>query len=174
MLPALVARPVAAGKKMGTVTRRRIRIGAYGVCLRDGEVLLARFVVRAGSTAYWTLPGGGVEHGEDPFDGVVREFREETGYDVAVEGLLGVDTRLRLTEHGTSLHNLGIFYRVSVVGGELTHEVDGSTDLAAWVPLAEVPELDRSVLVDLGLQLARTSPPTGHVAPIEIGGRLKD
>ena len=27
----------------------------------------------------WTLPGGGLDHGEDPRDAVVREIHEETG-----------------------------------------------------------------------------------------------
>ncbi|MGH8924396.1 MAG: NUDIX hydrolase [Acidimicrobiia bacterium] len=28
---------------------------------------------------YWTLPGGGLDWGEDPSDGLRREFFEETG-----------------------------------------------------------------------------------------------
>jgi ADP-ribose pyrophosphatase YjhB (NUDIX family) len=156
------------------MTRRGVRVGAYGVCIRDERVLLARFVVPEGHDAWWTLPGGGIEHGEDPVAGVVREFREETGFQIRVDNLLGVDTRVRTTDHGTSLHNLGVFYRVTIVGGELTHELDGSTDLAAWVPLADVASLDRSMLVDLGLTFERTNPPDGHIDPIEVGGHLID
>jgi 8-oxo-dGTP diphosphatase len=40
-----------------------------------------------------------------------------------------------------------------VIGGELRHEVGGSTDLAAWVPLDEVPGLHRLPFVDVGLDL---------------------
>jgi len=36
--------------------------------------------------------GGKVEHAEDPFDAVIREVAEETGFE-AVERLLGVDSR---------------------------------------------------------------------------------
>src|SRR5690349_7247538 len=110
------------------------RLAAYAVCLRPGsrdgdEILLARWVSRDRTDRHWTLPGGKVEHGEDPIDGVVREVKEETGYDVEVEALLGVDSRQPRPDH----HNIGIYYLVRIVGGELRHETDGSTDLAEWV-----------------------------------------
>lgn len=38
----------------------------------------------------WTVPGGRLEEGEAPEDGVVREFFEETGYHVSVERLVGI------------------------------------------------------------------------------------
>lgn len=38
----------------------------------------------------WTLPGGGLEHGEDPLAGVVREVHEETGYHIDPGALIGV------------------------------------------------------------------------------------
>jgi ADP-ribose pyrophosphatase YjhB (NUDIX family) len=68
------------------------RLAAYAVCIEDERVLLARHVPPAGESN-WTLPGGRVEHGEDPFDAVIREVAEETGCDAVVERLLGVDAR---------------------------------------------------------------------------------
>ena len=38
------------------------------------------------------MPGGGVELDETVEEGCVREVREETGYDVVLGDLLGVDT----------------------------------------------------------------------------------
>jgi 8-oxo-dGTP diphosphatase len=69
------------------------RLAAYAVCIQDSQVLLARWVSPTGESS-WTLPGGGVEHGEDPFDTVVREVAEETGCDAVVDRLLGVDSRI--------------------------------------------------------------------------------
>src|SRR4051794_34109409 len=66
------------------------RVGAYAVVVRDGHVLLALWNEPAVPT--WTLPGGGVELDESTEEGAVREVREETGYDVALGALLGVDT----------------------------------------------------------------------------------
>ena len=153
-----------------------LRLAAYAVCIENGRVLLARSVSAIhGST--WTLPGGRVEQGEDPFDAVIREVAEETGCEGLVDRLLGVDSRVipaadrlpGLPDH----QNVGIFYRVRVVGGKLRPEPNGETAEPVWTPIPEVACLRRSSLVDIGLHLARTRPTTGHVTPVGIGGLIQ-
>lgn len=153
------------------------RLAAYAVCVQDGCVLLARHVSPKGETT-WTLPGGRVEHGEDPFDAVVREVTEETGCEALVERLLGVDSRVvpaaeRRLPGPLPHQNVGIFYRVRITGGELRPEPNGETAESVWTPIADVAHLRRSSLVDVGLALARTMPATGHVAPVPVGGLVQ-
>ncbi|GAB2743722.1 hypothetical protein GCM10027072_44710 [Streptomyces bullii] len=144
-------------------------MAAYAVCVRDGQILLARWVARDG-TRRWTLPGGGMEHGEDPYDTVVREGEEETGYAVDPVALLGVDSVKRLYPRRfgapADLHGLRLFYEARITGGELRYETDGSTDMAAWHDLAAVPDLDRAGLVDVGLRLWRERPAVGRVTDL--------
>lgn len=153
------------------------RLAAYAVCREGGRVLLARHVSPRGGSN-WTLPGGGVEHAEDPIDTVIREVAEETGCDAVVERLLGVDSRVipaadrpspGLPEH----QNVGIFYQVRITGGRLRPEPTGDIAESVWTPLTGVAHLRRSSLVDTGLTLARTRPPTGHVSPIPLGGLIQ-
>jgi 8-oxo-dGTP diphosphatase len=132
--------------------RKRVRAAAYAVCVRDGAVLLAGGIEPDGSTE-WTLPGGGLDHGEQPAAAAVREVAEETGYAVRLDALLTVDAVRVRTHHVPpyDLHAVRIVYAGTVVGGDLRFEVGGSTDRAAWVPLTEVPALVRSDVIDVGL-----------------------
>ncbi|GGV32711.1 hypothetical protein GCM10010277_17390 [Streptomyces longisporoflavus] len=145
---------------------KELRVAAYAVCVRNGQLLLARWVAGDGSKR-WTLPGGGMDHGEDPYDTVIREADEETGYAIEPVALLGVDSLRRRYPRKlgalADFHGLRIVYEGRIVGGELRHEQDGSTDLAAWHALDAVPGLDRVGLVDIGLDLWRTRPVDGHL-----------
>jgi ADP-ribose pyrophosphatase YjhB (NUDIX family) len=147
--------------------RRKLRVAAYAVCVRDGQILLARSPAPDG-TPEWVLPGGGMEHGEDPYDTVRREVAEETGYRIEVTGLLGVDSSRRVFPSGRPLrrtdhHGLRIVYEGEVTGGELRYEIGGSTDFAAWQDLDAVPGLTRVRLVDTALRLWRERPPHGRL-----------
>ncbi|MGI9002152.1 MAG: NUDIX hydrolase [Pseudonocardia sp.] len=135
---------------------RELRVGAYVVCVQDGSVLLVRFS-RSGR---WTLPGGGIDHGERPEDAAVREVEEETGHRIELGSLIGIDSARWSTERAgapVDFHAVRVLYLGEVVGGTLRDEADGSSDRAAWVPLADVAALDRVGLVDIGLAAAGTS-----------------
>lgn len=149
------------------------RLAAYAVCIEDGQVLLAHHV-----SGNWTLPGGRVEHAEDPFGAVIREVAEETGCDAVVEQLLGVDSRVipaaeRAVPGGPEHQNVGIFYRVRITAGQPRPEPNGDTLESVWTPIPDVAALRRSSLVDIGLALARTEPPTGHVGPVPVDGLIQ-
>jgi 8-oxo-dGTP diphosphatase len=60
--------------------RRVTRVAAYALCVRDQRILLCRIADGSWSgVGQWTLPGGGLEFGEAPRDGALRELAEETG-----------------------------------------------------------------------------------------------
>jgi 8-oxo-dGTP diphosphatase len=159
------------------MTEQLPRLAAYGICLRQDRVLLARYVSPDGAHRYWTLPGGEVDHGEDPCDAVVRELDEETGYTVAVERLLGLNSQVHPVDWGSQaeaeLHRVSVIYRVQITGGTLRAETGGSTDLAAWIPVGELPGLERAVIIDIALELQRHRPPSGHLDPVPVDGLLR-
>lgn len=135
-----------------------LRVAAYAIITDEtGRLLLAHW--NEGRHRAWTLPGGGLEAGEDPVHAVRREIREETGYRAGVGDLLGIHSRVipagrRIAESTEPLHTLRIVYRAKVTGGALRDEVDGSTDEARWFALSEVRTLRRVKLVDIALAWA--------------------
>jgi 8-oxo-dGTP diphosphatase len=143
-------------------TIKRQRVAAYAVCRRADQILLARYVAEDGGR-HWTLPGGGVEHGEDPYDAVQREVEEETGYQARIDRLLGVSSRV-VDFPDAEQHVVAIYYRAEITAGELRNETAGSTDLAAWVDLAAVQDLERAPVIDIALELDSSTPLSGHTA----------
>ena len=140
-----------AGRAPGR--RRRLpevqRVGAYAVILRgEGErtsILLSRLAESVTSDQLWTLPGGGLDHGEDPRDAVVREVYEETGLPVTVGETARVYSvhQARAWRFGRRVdaHSLRIVYDGWVphdAPDPHTTEIGGSTAEAAWILLDDV------------------------------------
>lgn len=122
----------------------QMRLAAYALLVdtaHDGSerILLSWWNGEGVGTPGWSLPGGGVEFEEQPDVGLVREVKEETGFDIAVGPLITVHTWSN--PHGRPDRPLPfkavrVLYAATITGGELgTLEVGGSTDRAAWIPI---------------------------------------
>jgi ADP-ribose pyrophosphatase YjhB (NUDIX family) len=128
---------------------RRQRVAAYGVLTKGSSLLLTRLAPHVAFQG-WTLPGGGVEHGEDPRAALRREVYEEAGLHVTVGRVLDVHsthfTGARPDGMVEDYHGLHLIFAAALLA-ESFHvepsvvEVDGSTDLAAWVELDEVADM---------------------------------
>lgn len=122
---------------------RRQRLAVKAVIRRDDTILLARLSSYAVESGRWTLPGGGVDHGESPEEALVREIREETGLTATPGMLLGVNDK-HLTGNAPDgrledFHAVNLVYAAQVADGEpRVEEVEGTTDAVAWVPLADI------------------------------------
>ncbi len=63
------------------ITQAKFTVSAAAIITNDqGEVLLLNHVIRPKSG--WGLPGGFIEHGEQPDEGIRREIKEETGIEM--------------------------------------------------------------------------------------------
>ena len=141
------------------------RVAAYALCVHGDAILLSRIAPGFTSDAdgMWTLPGGGIEFGEDPRDAALRELTEETGLVGKIIELAGVSSwagRFNHPEDGvlTDFHGIRVIYRVAVTGGELANEVGGSSDEAAWVPRSDLSTLPLVELAAEGVRLAFGEP----------------
>ena len=94
---------------------------------------------RAAHPGAWTLPGGGIDHGEAPVAALAREVAEECGVECEVGDLLGVhDAHFSGTAPSgrwEDYHGVHLVFAATVADDAEPRvvEVGGTTDAVAWV-----------------------------------------
>ena len=121
----------------------RQRLAAYALVRRDDAVLLTRNSARGPHPGTWSLPGGGVDHGERPAAAVAREVAEESGLTATVGELLGVhDEHFTGTApHGREedFHGVHLVFAATVADGEpVVRDPEGTTDAVAWTSVSDI------------------------------------
>jgi 8-oxo-dGTP pyrophosphatase MutT (NUDIX family) len=99
----------------------------------DGvEVILAARRTRRGELA-WGLAKGGIEPDESAEEAAVREVREETGIEAAIEESLG-DTRYFYVWEDVRVRKTVHFFLMRATGGDVNDRDDEMEDVR-WFPL---------------------------------------
>jgi mutator protein MutT len=122
--------------KCGFTTYAHSKPTASGVVVdNQGRVLLA---MRAKDpfAGKWDLPGGFLEEGEHPLDGMKRELREEAGIEIGDERLLGIWMD-RYEYRGRVVATLNIYYVARLEEG--TPEAADDVAEFRWFVRDEVP-----------------------------------
>lgn len=101
----------------------------------DGRVLMVRERVDGA----WSLPGGWADVGESLAEGAVREVREESGYEVVVDRLLGLYERERWSHPPVPFFTLKAVLAAHVVGG--APATSSETDEVGWFARGALPPL---------------------------------
>ncbi len=124
---------------MGREYPLRPIVGVGAIIIEDENVL----IVRRGQPpkmGAWSIPGGGVDLGEDLEQACMREVREETGLEVEILSEGRVLNRVTRDEwERVQFHYVLIDFVCRPTGGVLQAASDISE--ARWVPLSEVSSL---------------------------------
>ena len=111
--------------------RRAPLVAVDAVVLRpDGSLVLVKRA-KEPFRGFWALPGGFVRYGERVEDAVKREVMEETGLEVAIEGLVGVYSEPDRDPRG---HVISIAFLAREVGGSLSAASDAAEVRAFRAP----------------------------------------
>jgi ADP-ribose pyrophosphatase YjhB (NUDIX family) len=133
-------------------------IGVYALAIKDGSVLLIK-KARGPYTGQWDLPGGSLEFGEKPLDGLSREMLEETGLSISKSKLLNVLSHTVVYElvngEKKEMYHIGIIYKVFLDNPEnLKTDADGEDSQgASWIKLTKFNQNDFSPFASQSIQM---------------------
>ena len=136
------------------------RAAAYVVTVDPHQQILLTQFSKVGhpKSGAWTLPGGGMEWGEQAHETALRELGEETGLSADIGPLLGAQSEWfdeKMSERrqrGLALRL--IFQAWNCVGDLKTDFTDDDTTVgAAWFSIDAIQQLNRVEVVDFGLSL---------------------
>lgn len=109
----------------------------HAVVEKDGALLLVRRAPHLLEGDKWGLPGGFLDRDESLSDGVLRELREETGWDGQVSALLRINSSP--DRPGEDRQNVALDFVVTPL--RRTGEPDEESSAVEWVPIDRLPPL---------------------------------
>lgn len=114
-----------------------------GVLIRNGKILVQRD--RSGNE--YALLGGHIKIGESLEDGLVREYKEETGADISCLRMLWSEECFWSWD-GRKAHNFSFYYLIELSdgsdiedSGEFTSHRDNSDVVFGWMPIEKLQDV---------------------------------
>jgi 8-oxo-dGTP diphosphatase len=150
MLKTVICKDVDSKEYDVPVDQLQWRPAAYGIVIKDGKILLSK---QFGDR--YDLPGGGIDLGETPEAGVIREIKEETGIDAKKPKFISYINSYFYSGHAEkeAYQCLMFFYLCEFAGGELStagfDEWEKQyAELAEWIPLETLDDIGIASSVD--------------------------
>ena len=125
------------------------RPACYAIVIHEGKILLTK------QHGTFHLPGGGLNLGEMPEDGVIREVKEETGLLVTQPKIVDMISGFFTLSSETPNHvqSILLYFQCELIGGTLS--TDGFEEdekligeMPVWVPLETLDAIPAGSTVD--------------------------
>jgi 8-oxo-dGTP pyrophosphatase MutT (NUDIX family) len=114
-------------------------VGSSAIMTDDrGRILLQR----RSDSGNWALPGGAMDIGETFAQSAIREVKEETGFDVRIDHVIGIysdPAHVFAYDDGEVRQEFSICLACTIVGGAL--HVSGESTAVKFFSVADLPDL---------------------------------
>jgi ADP-ribose pyrophosphatase YjhB (NUDIX family) len=119
------------------------------------------FLVKENSDGKWTLPGGRAEPGLSLSENIVKEVKEESGYDVETERILAILDRNRYNHPPSPYSIYKIFVLCRLIGGIPTKSIE--TEDSSFFPFNRLPDLSIERVTQEQIELVINAASSGKV-----------
>lgn len=156
-----------------------IRSTAKAIIVNNSKILLNKCYDK-NNGHYYSLPGGGQDKYESIYDAVMRECKEETGYDVEPIRFCGIceeicdneETRIHYSQYAHKLYHI---YLCKLVSEEKSNPtvIDDMQESSQWIDISELDNIrilpsmvneniKKLITTDLTLDMGSTHIPFNH------------
>lgn len=136
------------------------KVDVRAFILQDDKVLL----VKERADGLWTLPGGFADVSETPSQAVIRETKEESGYNVKIIRLLALWDKFKHNHPLNWPHIYKCFFHCEYLSGEAKENIEIS-DIAFFkidnIPSLSTPRVTEQQLINL-YTLVKNNAPTAY------------
>ena len=112
------------------------KVDVRGAIIQGDQILMVEEIQ---DNHRWTLPGGWADAGDTPSEAVLREIREEAGYEARVTHLAAVYDRTRRGHPMAFFSAYKLFFLCEITGGEASGSIE--TGAVKFFSENELPEL---------------------------------
>jgi len=124
-----------------------VKVDVRGFVLNEkDEILMAKESV----DGKWTIPGGWADIGDTPSEAVLKEIKEETGFNSEIVSLLAIYDKRCHPHPPETYYIYKLMFFCKITGGELAHGFDMQG--AGFFPLDELPELSKDRILKSQLE----------------------
>jgi len=139
-----------------------------GIIEKDGKLLLVQEGKQV-ARGLWNLPGGKLEPGESIIEGALREIKEETGFAVKLDGLVGV---YQINYKNDNLPRFHFRFKASIISGKLKIQKGEILD-AKWFSPQEILAMDETNLRSPVIKACVRDYLSGKLYPVDAIKYLK-
>lgn len=141
MKKTIICRDIRGKKIKVPIGKLTFRPSVYGVVIEKGKVLLSK------QWDGYDFPGGGVELGESVEEALVREYFEETGFQVRVGRIINCESDFfKLPLSGKYVQSILMYYQCMYAGGKLSiknlaEDEKKYADMPQWIDLKDIRKI---------------------------------
>jgi 8-oxo-dGTP diphosphatase len=124
------------------VTPPTFPVRVYGLCIADGKVLVLEEIIR--NEHIFKLPGGGIEFGESPLQGLKRELLEELGLKIRSAELFFIPNEPVINYFNPGQQVMPVYFKVKM--DRSNSRIKALEDHIHSIHWFDLSEIDLSVL----------------------------